>query len=302
LPDITFLVAAGVVVIAVALFAGLRRFKRLLIPRDWLALACLVFAIRLVWPDAAGIAGIAAGGIFFRLAFTHLVDAEVAELEAGLPPAEPRAPVLFRDDGERIVIYPSRRKLGMQAVYCIVVISAIVLALRLFALPPQVAIPLAAFAALAGVGGFFPVLIRLVWRWPALIATSDGIVDQASAYLTGFGLISWHEIDGVYARRGNLRQGRYSELVLITDDQALLARQSPFKRPFLRVISQQMIGDVHISALLLSASPTDAAARITAYVKTHAPPGYLDPEDDTETPPGDIRSDEDVENDGEVIH
>jgi hypothetical protein len=295
-PGLALPLAVAAVVVAVALYVFLWHIRRprVQIPRDWLVLLCLLFIVRLLWPDAFGFAASLGGSLFFILAVRHGVGYAVSEIVAALPPVPEPTPVVFRDDGERIVIYLSRNKLAAHAALC-AVLSALTLGPNLFfTLDPELVIPLWIVGVLFFV---FLVLdaIRLARHLPALTVSSEGIVDQASAYLTGFGLIRWHEIMGTYAARGNWRKGWYSELVLVTrNDEALRQRQPPFKRPFLYLISQQMMGNVHLSWWLLDSPPAVIAERVYAYVKTHAPTGFLDEEPETEQM--------DEESDGKVIH
>ncbi len=279
---------------------------------DWLVLAFVASGVTLIWTSLGLLVGVFAGGLFYQLIMgrvtSRLVAAYKAIMDALQEDAAVNQPVIFRDDGERIVYYPSRRKLGLHAAFCAAIAGISFGSILLFRLESAPAVVIGVFG-IFGLIGLAPDLVRMVHRWPSLIVTSDGIVDLSSVHIFGFGLIGWHQIDGVHAPRGNWRRGKFGDLVLLTyDSEALCQRQPLIKRALLHMASLQNFGNIHISSLLLEQSPADISERITAYVKAHAPPGYIEPiepiepEDDAEISPGYFRSDDDGENGGEVVH
>jgi hypothetical protein len=199
-----------------------------------------------------------------------------------LAPAErpERPPVLFRYDGETIVIYPSRRKLGLHAVFAGgVVLIASSLAVLLRDAGPTPVVALGVFAV-GGVIGFIPDVAQLLVRRPALIINHDGITDQASAGVMGFGLIPWHEIAGAF-NAGKLRGSVFQELAIVpVSFKRLVSRQPLLKRPFLRLVSAMGGGMIFVGSLFLSQPPSEAARCINDYVKSHAPAGYAETDEE----------------------
>lgn len=124
--------------------------------------------------------------------------------------------------------------------------------------------------------GFLPDLIRLLVRWPSLTVNAAGLVDASSAHLFGFGLIPWDDVDTVFPTQGNLGRGQFAEVLIIVDRlPQLLAALPWWKRWPLKLIDQFRLG-VPISSLLLKQPPEQVAEQIVAYIKSHAPPAYLE--------------------------
>jgi len=278
------LIGVSLLLAGAAIFLLLRHSHRLLPLRDWLALAGLALGASLIWPSAAGLFGPSAMMLYIQRAYSYVMSGFSAALrevrDLLKDEVRQRPEVIFRDDGERIVVYPTRWQLTAHATLAasIAFLSfGALLVFRFDDMRPVVA--LGAFGII-GLIGLVPDLMRLAPRRPALIVTSAGIEDHASLHVVGTGLIPWREIGGVYSTPGDLLHGRFAALVIITrDEEALLARQHPFKRSLLRLMSRFNFGDIHISSLLLSEAPAAVAARINAFVKTHAPPNYVEPED-----------------------
>lgn len=276
----------GLAVAVAALLGGgvlvtlARRTGRVGYVLDWVGLMALGLGVQLAIGELTGYdVGLISGAsavVWFVLA----VNRSMAEVLPGRPEPPEQAPVLFRHDGEGIVVYPSRRKLATHAAFAggvMVVFAALAWLFRSGGVIPVVC--LGAFSAM-GLFGFVPDVVRLVWRWPSLIVNSDGIVDRASGGIVGFGLIPWHEIGGVFAASGALRGGRFPELMIVPHSfKRLLARQHPLKRPLLRLCAFNGGGLIPISSLLLSQPPRDVARQIDAYVAAHAPPGYIAPDE-----------------------
>lgn len=246
---------------------------------DWLGVMGLCFAAMLAIAELTGFAVLLIPGAGMLLYIWRSFDRSMRTVLP--PPAETpeRPPVWFRHDGQSIVVYPSRRKLAAHAAFAGgVALVAAALAVRFRAAGPDVVFALGAFAAL-GLFGFVPDLVRLVHRWPALIVSSDGVTDLASAHVLGFGRIPWHEIIGV-VNAGTLRGGRFPELAIIpVSYHRLLASQPLLKRPFLRLGSAMGGGAIYISSVVLSQPPSELARRIGDFVKSHAPAGYIEPDE-----------------------
>lgn len=196
-------------------------------------------------------------------------------------PPEPE-PVLFRHDGESIDCYPSRRTLTGHALFAGgVSLTCGALAVIFHTADPTIVFGLGAFAVM-GLIGFIPDLARLLHRWPTLTVTSDGIIDRGSGLLVGFGLIPWHEIEGVIGGV-RLKRNAIAELLIApVNFERLIARQPLLKRPLLRLGSAMRGGCIAISSLYLAQPTEEVAARIHDYVLSHAPASYLEPEESAE--------------------
>ncbi|HEX8731955.1 MAG TPA: STM3941 family protein, partial [Ktedonobacterales bacterium] len=198
------------------------------------------------------------------------------------------APVLFRHDSESIVLYPNRRKLAGHALLfggVMLVLGALAVVLRSAGL--ALVLGLGAFILLFLLACLIPDLARLLRPWPTLTVTSDGIIDRGSGLVTGFGLIPWHEIEDVVGGVSATRYGLSYLWIIPANRERLLARQPHLKRPLLRLVTA-MTGDIGIASLYLAQPPVEVAARIRAYVLSHAPASYLAQEDAVERAPDDL--------------
>lgn len=199
------------------------------------------------------------------------------------PPELP--PVFFRDDGESIVVYPSRRKLAGYAAFAgsvSLIFGALAFVFR--SADPTIVFGLGVFAVM-GLIGFIPDLARLLHRWPTVTVTSDGIIDRGSGLITGFGLIPWHEIEGVVGGI-RLKRNAIPELFIIpVNFERLIARQPLLKRPLLRLGSAMRGGCIAISSLYLAQPTEEVAERISVFVRSHAPASYLESADDADNEP-----------------
>lgn len=273
-----FLVASGALVLGIALMKSAARHRRLGYVLDCLGLTSLCFAAMLATAELTGL-GIALISTAGAMIYTWRFAARFGSDDSS-PPAETseREPVLFRYDGQAIVVYPSRRTLALHAAFAGgVAVVAGALAVLFRGGGPVPVFSFGAFA-LMGLIGFVPDVVRLLHRWPALIVSSDGVTDLASAHLIGFGLIPWHEIVGVI-NAGHLRGSPISELAILpVSFHRLLARQPLLKRPFLRFTSAMGGGAIYLSAIILSRPPSELALSIFEFVKSHAPAGYVEPD------------------------
>src|SRR5262249_20925227 len=170
------------------------------------------------WVEAAGVAVaiastvfLAAGVVVIGVVRGHVgrvrrdIESDMRELGRDVFGAGPlQREVHFRDDGERLAVYPSRRRLlGLCA--------RLVLVLGAFGSIGTFDVLVAGgnvllFGALGVVGGgIFLFLIgatlsRVVRRQPTLLVGPDGILEGGSLIATGMGLLQWNEILGVTAQ------------------------------------------------------------------------------------------------------
>lgn len=189
---------------------------------------------------------------------------------------------LFRDDGQRLVVYPSRWRLlgqcalqmlalgGFAAIYAFVPMGNVLIRVALLVL-----LGLLAFVLAAG-------LVRLIRRAPALVVGPDGIRDGGSLIATGMGLLRWNEILGVTvaARTEGWVTRKYLS-ILVTDVQAIRQRQPVWKR-FALIIIRQPPSMVSISPLLMDRPADELVRQIEQYAREHAPadwPTWMEDED-----------------------
>lgn len=205
---------------------------------------------------------------------THRLESAMRE-EAN-EDARNRGPVLFRDDGERITVYPNRRRLLLQ---CAVqaLFLAIIAGVLVFVAIDNLLL-LWALRLLAGLMAavFLASLYRLVVWQPTLVVGPDGLFDHGSLIATGLGLIRWDDIMGVTAyatSTGRVTQHYLS--ILVGDARAIRRNQPLWKRIALRFTTSSWLG-FDIWQGLLSVPANELAGQIRRYVETHAPPGYVD--------------------------
>ncbi|HEX9057194.1 MAG TPA: hypothetical protein VF818_06625, partial [Ktedonobacterales bacterium] len=194
-----------------------------------------------------------------------------------------RRDVLFRDDGERITVYPSRRKMLPRCALTVgvfAIFGGIFVAMIKDYRPTRNAAEMIGPLAVGLLEGMLAcallaMLYRLAIRRPTLVVGPDGIVDHGSLIGTGVGLLRWHEILSVapYVRSSSRFAPWYLNIV-VTDAAAVRRRQPVWKWIPVRVIklSPWSFG---IWEGLLSVPVDDLAGQIDGYVKTHAPPGWF---------------------------
>jgi hypothetical protein len=196
-----------------------------------------------------------------------------------------RSDLIFRDDGERIVVYPNR---GLLLLYSAAQALFLAIMGAVLAFVPidniWIRCGLGFLAVLMGLV-FLATLSRVVVRRPTLVVGPDGILDHGSLIATGMGLIRWDEILGVrpnFSSAGGVKQ-RYLS-ILVTDAPAIRKRQPPWKRIASRTIVSSPLSMFDISQRLLTVPAEDLAEQIKRYVETHAPPDFFADEQDDEEP------------------
>lgn len=191
---------------------------------------------------------------------------------------------LFRDDGERITVYPNRRSLFFQCVFqgaFLAVIGAIAWLMRPGNPLVQIAI-IVLFVLLAL--SFLTMLTRLLIRRPTLVVGPDGISDHGSLFGAGTGLLRWDEILDVspLVRPAGLVTHRYLA-ILVTDMRAIRKRQALWKRGALRFTALAP-STLTIWQGMLDVPIGDLVVRISDYAEAHAPPGWYERGKDDDQP------------------
>ncbi|HEX5441607.1 MAG TPA: hypothetical protein VFW76_12035, partial [Ktedonobacterales bacterium] len=187
-----------------------------------------------------------------------------------------RHAVLFRDDGQRITVYPRHRRLILS---CVMQAAILVGIGCVFAFVKTddlgVWIGLGIFACLLIM--FFPVtLYRLVIRRPSLVIGPDGILDSGSFIWSGVGLVHWNEILAVYpaTRTSGWLKQRFLD-IMVADLPALRRRLPLLKRIALRNTFSGMSQLLIMQSML--ETPVDVLAQqIAQYVEDYAPSGWRD--------------------------
>ncbi len=187
---------------------------------------------------------------------------------------------LFRDDGERIMVYASRPRLLLRTVPQVGFLIALVFAWRWVhanALSAAGAVVFGVLIALCAC--MFCLLlvltiVRLMIDTPTLIITADGIVDNGSQIAMGRGLLRWDEIFGVRERTRSLYGviALRSLSIMVTDAPAINARQWRWQRILAFVHSGQEFGGYIIWRALLDRPAARLVTDIEDYIRRHAPP------------------------------
>jgi hypothetical protein len=195
---------------------------------------------------------------------------------------------LFREDGERLMVYADKGGLIYQT-FKQLVGGAIMVGGYLWARATiltgfwLIAIGLC-IAFLMGIALIIMLLtlIRLAMRSPTLIINADGIVDKGSLIVTGRGLLRWNETLGVDDMTLDMRKVPLSQRAMATaingaldidlaDFAAVRRRQPLWKRaisPFTG--GSQPLGP-RIRRVFLGQPAEQIVADINDYIKRHAP-------------------------------
>jgi hypothetical protein len=189
---------------------------------------------------------------------------------------------LFRDDGERMVVYPNRRWLLPQCAFQALLLAGLGGVLAFAPIHnPIVWWALWIFACVL-MTVFLAVLYRLLIRKPTLIVGPDGILDNGSLLATGRGLLRWDEILTAIPHAttsSGFVTNRYL-LIVVPDGRAIRKRQPLWKQLLILLLVQASPFRLTIWQGLLDVPADELATRIARYVQTHAPPGWVEMDDD----------------------
>lgn len=189
---------------------------------------------------------------------------------------------LFRDDGERIIIQPNRRRLlGLVAGQEIVIVGC---ALGLWFALTKSASPLIIVAIgllLALFVLLHPLFVaRIIMRGPTLVIGPDGVLDCGSQIVAGRGLLRWDEIVTVfeYSYKPQRISPTYRMLMFVLTDLKAVRDRQPFIKRALGFLGRgQLPGTIILVRALLDQPPGALAERIKRYAKSHAPRGWDSP-------------------------
>ena len=234
----------------------------------WETQAAALVSVALVLGSVIVVVGITRATRLFEAA----MRAAGEELNGGDPLIQHA--VLFRDDGQRITVYPRRWPLFFTCMGQAVILAGIGCVFT-FLRPDDIRvwIELGIFACLLII--FFPVMLyRLVIRTPSIVVGPDGILDNGSIIWSGVGLVHWEEILAVYPTTLSSSGVKRDFLsIMVTDLPAIRRRLSLVKRLSLRNTYSGM-SQLFIMQTMLE-TPVDALAQqIDQYVTGHAPPGW----------------------------
>lgn len=188
---------------------------------------------------------------------------------------------LFRDDGERIVVYAHRGRVVLRALTIIAILALFVVGglwARTVVANFIWQIVIAAcigFLLCFGSASALLMLIRTIMTSPTLVVNADGIVDNCSMIVTGRGLLRWNETLGVEEFILTPEKAiTYHFLdVNVTDPHAINGRQPLWKRALAMIASQRQSMGFRIPRSLLDRPPAALVAAINQYINTHAPEG-----------------------------
>lgn len=198
-----------------------------------------------------------------------------------------RRETLFRDDGQRITVYPRWRQLALQCGAQAAVLTGIgwvLVFLRLGDLWPRILIGLFALILLIV---FLTTLFRLVKRRTSLVVGPDGICDDGTLIWSGVGLIPWDDILTVMPSTRSSGWVKQHFLAILVSDLPRIRRRLPLVKRLAFVNTFSGMSQLLIPQSMLDTPVDDLSEQIALYVDTHAPPGWRDgvAEDDEPTPP-----------------
>jgi len=179
---------------------------------------------------------------------------------------------LFREDGERIMVFANRGDVAVRALTSMAVLAILVVGglwARAIVSSVFVQIALVIGASLLLCFGGVSIVLMLV----RLVIT--GILDNGSLIVTGRGLLRWNEtLDVQEFRYSPNRTTTHRYLgIIVTDPRAVNHRQSTWKRALSLVVGQRQVMGFRIARPLLDCSPAVLATEIKRYIHSHAPEG-----------------------------
>lgn len=249
------------------------------------------------WQAQASALILVATGVFLVVFFVsmvrltqrvELVMREVGEELDGDPLF--RRETLFRDDGQRITVYPRRRRLFIRLIAQGAVLAGTgwgLVFLRVDDIGLHIMLGLITCLMVAV---FLATLYRLVICRPSLVVGPDGLLDNGTVLWSGVGLIRWDEILTVMPTTRSSGWVKQHFLSILVADLPRIRKRLPLlKRLALRNTYSGM-SQLLIEQALLETPIGDLDEQIARYVETHAPPGWLTgaAEDGVPTPDRDV--------------
>lgn len=188
---------------------------------------------------------------------------------------------LFREDGERITVYPNRGRLVLRALTTVAALAllvaggvwALMIAPNVFS-RTVIALCLGILLCFGGVATLLT-LIRTVMTSPTLVASADGILDNGSMIVTGRGLLRWTEtLDVEEVLYSPNRAITYHVLdIHVLNPRDIDRRQPLWKRALANFAGRRQFMGFRIPRPLLDRPPAALVTEIDRYINTHAPKG-----------------------------
>lgn len=181
---------------------------------------------------------------------------------------------LFRDDGQRITVYPRRRLLAFRCVVQAAVLAGVGCAFAFLRVGNLLLwIGLGSFGCLGGVI-FLATLYRLVIRKPSLVVGPDGILDDGTLLWTGVGLIHWDKILAVFPSTRSAGWTKQHFLTIMVTDLPEIRRQLPLLKRLALSNTYSQMSQLLVGQSLLETPVADLAEAIDRYAEAHAPAGW----------------------------
>lgn len=188
-----------------------------------------------------------------------------------------RHDVHFRDDGQRITVYPRRRRLVFMCVAQMTILAGIG-CIFAFVRPDDVRV----WSVLGLLGVLVCLLIpiclstlyRLAIRKPSLVIGPDGIFDDGSLLWSGVGLIRWDKVLAVFPTTRSSGRVKQHFLDITVTDLPEIRRRLPLLKRLALSSTYSRMSQLLIGQSLLESPVDDLAQQITQYVEGHAPPGW----------------------------
>ena len=182
---------------------------------------------------------------------------------------------LFRDDGQRITVYPRRGRLFLSSMLQFALLAGIGCVFTFLTIDNLLAWICFVLVACLLVWAFLATLYRLAIRKPSLVVGPDGIHDDGSLLGSGVGLIRWDEILAVYPTTiSQSRVKRRYLVIMVTDFRAIRRRLPLLKRLAFFSNIYASFSRLLIMQTMLETPVDNLAQQIDQYVGSHAPPGW----------------------------
>jgi hypothetical protein len=121
-------------------------------------------------------------------------------------------------------------------------------------------------------------IIRLMRQSPTLVVGPDGVLDNASLFAAGRGLIRWDEIVSIfqYDRKAN-NITKHLLAIMVTDGVGIRRRLPVWKRLLGLMYGTDGPSMFVIAGSILDREPAALAQEIKRYAARHAPKGWSSP-------------------------
>lgn len=185
-----------------------------------------------------------------------------------------RRAVLFRDDGQRITVYPRRRRLFFMCVGQAAILAALGCAFAFLRVDNPVLWVGLGLLTLILISVFLATLYRLVILRPSLEIGPDGIRDSGSLLWTGVGLVRWDNILAVFPTIRTAGRINYRYLDIMVSDLPAIRKRLPLLKRLVLSNTYTHMSQILIGQSLLETPVEALAEQIAQYIEDHAPPGW----------------------------